>query len=425
MYLSYLCVSYDTICGGDVFDFNGRMLSETGVYCDSLLTKNGCDSILVQYLFVDYHYSAVVYDTICSNEWYNFNGVLLNEPAVYYDTLSTIGGCDSIQILNLYVLQTTQSIVYDTLCIGDSYVWYNQVISQGGVYVDTSLNENGCQHIEFLYLTQIQPTQVHIHSGEFCDDNLYFEYVYEGRELIEYSIKFSDKAKEQGFLDYDYQTIEQDGIISVPYMHNGDKTIYPRPGDYAATLFLHNGICSDSLIMQEVSFKVKYPSWILEQHWNDVISILVDSLNGGYTFSEYQWYYNGLPMYGENKPYLYVYPSLDMQGEYAVELTRVGDGEKIMTCPIYPEFVEDHTVAYEATIVITPTSMTQANPNCMLYCDQDATWYVYTADGVSVQQGWVDGDIPVAINLPAISASYFVFVRTEKGYVKYIKLIVY
>ena len=425
MYLSYLCVSYDTICGGDVFDFNGRMLSETGVYYDSLLTKNGSDSILVEYLFVDYHYSAVIYDTICSNEWYSFNGMFLNEAAIYYDTLSTIGGCDSIQILNLHVLQTTQLIIYDTLCIGDSYVWHNQIIAQDGVYVDTTLNENGCLHIEYLYLTQIKPTQVYIHYGEFCEDNLYFEYVYEGRSPIEYSIKFSDKAKEQGFLDYDYQTIEQDGIVSVPYMHNVDKTIYPRPGDYEATIFLHNGICSDSLIVQEVSFKVKYPSWILEQHWNDVISILVDSLNGGYIFSEYQWYYNGQPMFGENKPYLYVYPSLDMQGEYAVEVTRVDDGEKIMTCPIYPEFVEDHTLAYEATVVITPTSMTQANPNCMLYCDQDATWYVYTADGVSVQQGWVGADVPVAINLPAISASYFVFVRTEKGYVKYIKLIVY
>ena len=176
--------------------------------------------------------------------------------------------------------------------------------------------------------------------------------------------------------------------------------------------------------MQTVHFRVKYPSWILEHNWNDVIAILTDSLNGGYNFSEYQWYHNGHPIYGETKPYLYVYPALDMTGEYTVELTRTGDGEKIMSCPIYPSFVEDHTVSYNATIVVTPTIMSKMNPNCTLYSDQDAEWYVYSTDGLSLTQGTITKDLPVPITLPAVSTTYFMVVRTKSDYVKFIKLIV-
>ena len=427
VHLSYLCESHDTICGGEALDFNGKLLTESGVYYDSLLTKNGYDSIFVEHLFVNYPYTTTLYDTICESERYNFNGMLLNETAIYYDTLRTTGGCDSIQILNLHVLKNTQSVIYDTLCIGDSYIYSNHIITQGGIYQDTTINEDGCYHIESLYLTEIQPTQINVQYTEFCADDQYlnFAYTYEGRQPLEYSVIFSEEANEQGFVNIDHKPIEQDQLISIPYAHKQDKATYPRPGEYMAKVIIHNGICSDSLIMQSVFFKVRYPSWIIEQHWNDVISILVDSLNGGYTFSEYQWYYNGQPLFGENKPYLYIYPSLDMQGEYAVELTRTGDGQKIITCPIQPHLVEDHSVAYEATIAITPTYITKTNPTCTLYSDQDATWYIYTSTGVSLLQGKVEEQIPVQITLPSIDASYFAIVKTNKGYMKFIKLLVH
>ena len=114
-----------------------------------------------------------------------------------------------------------------------------------------------------------------------------------------------------------------------------------------------------------------------------------------------------------------------MPGEYAVELTRTGDGQKIITCPIQPHLVEDHSVAYEATIAITPTYITKTNPTCTLYSDQDATWYIYTSTGVSLLQGKVEEQIPVQITLPSIDASYFAIVKTNKGYMKFIKLLVH
>lgn len=423
--LSYFCESYDTICSGGYFDFNGKQLTQTGVYVDSMKTVNGMDSVWIEHLYVQRPSSHLFHDTICSNDWYNFNGRLLNETGVYCDTLMTAGGCDSVEILDLYVLPCTIMEIYDTICIDSQYIFHDQVLTEAGVYTDTSLNIYGCQHIEYLYLTTVESTGVRISSSEFCADDAFlnFAFVYDGQRPISYTIRFSEEAKSEGFVDLTDQVITEDKVVSVPFFRKENQ--YPRPGDYTATILLSNGFCSDSVTMQEVEFRIKYPSWIMEQHWNDVISLLVDSLNGGYKFSEYQWYYNGQPMFGENEPYLYVYPSLDMQGEYTVELTRVGDGEKILACPIYPVFVEDHTVSYEATIVINPTSLSKTNPNCTLYSDQDATWFVYTAEGESVLQGQVYKETPVPINLPAVSASYFVAVRTNEGYVKFIKLIVH
>ena len=426
IYLSYECVSYDTICFGDYYDFHGTLLSESGVYYDSLKTTTGIDSVFVEYLYVEAPYAIMRYDTICDNEWYDFNGMLLNETGTYFDTLVTAHGCDSVEVLNLYVTSTTLTVLYDTLCVGDSYVFFDQVLTEPGMYANISVNDYGCEHVDSLYLAQIEPTQVYVASTEFCADDRYlnFEFRYAGKEPVGYSIHFSEEAKEQGFVDLLDQVIEADNVVSIPFLGDNSGNAYPRPGNYTATVFLQNGICSDSLVMQEVAFRVKYPSWIMEQNWNDVIAILVDSLNGGYEFSEYQWYHNGRPIYGETKPYLYAYPALDMQGEYTVELTRVGDGEKIMSCPIYPRFVEDHTVSYNATIVVTPTIMQKVNPVCTLYSDANAEWYVYSTDGLSLTQGTIAKDIPVQITLPEVSTTYFMVVRTENDYVKFIKLIV-
>jgi hypothetical protein len=387
-------------------------------------TANGMDSVWVEYLYVQPPYSRLFHDTICSSDWYEFNGRLLNETGIYYDTLLTASGCDSVEILDLYVLSSTMTEIYDTICIDGQYIYHGQVLTEAGVYTDTTLNVYGCQHVEYLYLAKVESKSVHISSTEFCADDAFlnFAFVYDGQRPISYTIRFSEEAKLEGFEDLTDQVITEDQVVSVPF--SCKKYEYPRPGDYTATILLSNGFCSDSVTMQEVEFRVNYPSWIMEQHWNDVISILVDSLNGGYTFSDYQWYYNGKPMYGENKPYLYVYPSLDMLGQYAVEVTRAGDGKKIMTCPIQPSFVEDYTTSYDATIVVTPTMMSKNNPNCTLYCDQAATWFLYTAEGESISQGRINEDIPISLNLPKLSASYFVVVRTDAGYVKFIKLLV-
>ncbi|MBQ7996041.1 MAG: hypothetical protein IJ249_00035 [Paludibacteraceae bacterium] len=427
IYLTYRCNSLDTICQGEYFDFHGRLLNTTGVYYDSLKTQDGFDSVYVEYLQVNPPYLIPVTATICEHEWYDFRGRQVNTSGIYRDSLISRGGCDSIYELTLTVLPTTYEYMYDTLCVGDVYTFFDRNLVQAGHYIDTALNDRGCLHISHLYLAQIMPTVVHQETQEFCadDNSLSIVYSYEGRAPVEYSVHFSEKAQKQGFVNFDHILLEDESVISIPYTPNRwDRTKYPRPDEYDAVLYLHNGICSDSISSLPIRFTINYPSWIVEQHWNDVLAILNDSLNGGYVFSSYQWYHNGEPIYGETQPHLYIYPMLDMSGEYQVMLTRTDDGAKFMTCPVKPQFVEDHSLTGSAIIKVTPTVLSQSNPVCTVLSDTDAAWSLYTATGELVQKGNVTANDPAQVQLSAMDGNYLFLIQTVDGYRKFVKIVV-
>ena len=427
MRLNYRCDMYDTICSGAPFVFQSHLLTQTGVYYENFITREGFDSLFVEHLIVNPPYFIPSYDTICNDEYLDFRGRKLNETGVYFDSLMTVEGCDSVFCLTLTVLPTSEATTYDTMCVGDTYYFNGKPLLQGGYYTDTTLNMYGCHHTDHLYLHQISPTVINVEAQEFCADDNYlnFLYTYSGLAPIEYSILFSKEAEQEGFTSFTHLPIDVENTISVPYeQHPWDKTVYPRPNRYRATVFLHNGICSDSLIMQELIFEVTYPSWIAEQHWNDVISVLNDSLNGGYTFSAYQWYYNDMVLFGENKPYLYIYPKLDMEGEYRVALTRTDDGISMKTCPIRPMLVEDFSLSANGTIVVTPTTMTVTNPECRLNSDVSGEWCIYSGTGSFWQRGQVTAGVECPLVLPPVGGYYFIVVNADNGYQKYIKVIV-
>jgi hypothetical protein len=118
-----------------------------------------------------------------------------------------------------------------------------------------------------------------------------------------------------------------------------------RPNVYNATITLTNTINGCT---QQFSLKVNilYPSWIQEQNWDDVIAIVSNpTYNGGYTFSSYQWYHNGILMQGKTHSYIYLGEgkSFNEGDEYSVLLTRSDDGVPIMTCPITIKEYNDST----------------------------------------------------------------------------------
>ncbi len=90
-------------------------------------TIHGCDSIYTATVHVvESFYDSTVYEA-CPNELpYEWHGKLLNEAKVYYDSLISITGCDSIYVLNFSIkpvtVPTTETV---TLCQGKSYTWAN------------------------------------------------------------------------------------------------------------------------------------------------------------------------------------------------------------------------------------------------------------------------------------------------------------
>ena len=91
------------------------------------------------------------------------------------------------------------------------------------------------------------------------------------------------------------------------------------------------------------------PGWVY-QRWGDVLSLknagTLQTDSAAHQFADYQWYKNNEPIPGANLSYLYVEEGLDPNASYHLEMRRIGNGEKVSTCPFKPQPVEDEAVVY-------------------------------------------------------------------------------
>lgn len=140
------------ICQGGSLLFNGQYLTAAGTYYDTLTSVVGCDSIITLNLSVNQIVSNIS-QTICQGGSFLFNGQNISTAGIYYDTLSTAAGCDSLIVLNLSVNQLRGNINH-SLCEGESVVFNGQTIYTAGVYLDTFVNAQGCDSIVTLYVSQ-------------------------------------------------------------------------------------------------------------------------------------------------------------------------------------------------------------------------------------------------------------------------------
>ena len=141
--------------------FNGQTLTSGGVYYDTLMNANGCDSLITLYLTVNIPSSSVLNQTACT--FYYFNGQTLTSSGVYYDTLLNANGCDSLITLNLTILNSTSSNQSQAAC--NSYFFNGQTLNSSGTYYDTLMNVNGCDSILTLNLTINQSTALTINQA--------------------------------------------------------------------------------------------------------------------------------------------------------------------------------------------------------------------------------------------------------------------
>jgi len=150
----YLIDSVDvSICDGASYGFNGLQLSQSGKYLDTLMASTGCDSIVQLNLTVLGKANSSITASICQGDFYPFNGQSLTATGVYLDTLMASNSCDSIVQLNLTVLGIINNNVTAAICQGDAYFFKGQNISVAGNYSDTLNGSNGCDSIVDLTLS--------------------------------------------------------------------------------------------------------------------------------------------------------------------------------------------------------------------------------------------------------------------------------
>lgn len=135
------------ICQGDTYNWRGGFYTMSGSYSDTLINANGCDSIVT----LDLQVQALpnrdtTQASICQGDSYTWRGSSYSTTGLYTDTLVAANGCDSLTTLNLQVnpLPNVQMIGLDSV-----YCDTNAVILLMGTPVGGTFSGNGVSGNQF------------------------------------------------------------------------------------------------------------------------------------------------------------------------------------------------------------------------------------------------------------------------------------
>lgn len=157
---------------GEEYDFNGKKLTVTGTYADSLKTIAGCDSIVRINLIVLSNTTGSEENSVCANElpitWKGITITAEKDSIYHFDTLTTVG-TDSIVFLSLHVIPRATQTLIESICEGSKYLFGDTTLTTADTYTRTTTSlVTGCDSIITLKLT-VTPAPVIPLSAAICE----------------------------------------------------------------------------------------------------------------------------------------------------------------------------------------------------------------------------------------------------------------
>jgi hypothetical protein len=159
-------------CSNQPYVFGGRLISQPGVYVDSLHSSLGCDSVVTLTLNVNPSSSDTIRVKVCGNQGYSFGGTVLTQPGMYVDTLQNFSGCDSVVSLDLQFAQPDTQRISASICQGSSYSFNGQNLNQSGVDQAVLTNSKGCDSLVILQLNVNQNPVISV-NDTICRGQVY------------------------------------------------------------------------------------------------------------------------------------------------------------------------------------------------------------------------------------------------------------
>lgn len=325
--------------------------------------ENSCDSMRVDTIITrNIHPGSteLSFETCPESPLY-YDSKWFTRDTTYVMTYPNFAECDSVSTMHLKVWPEIRDLHrHDSIC-SDQYIVingesYNQPMEEQ-LFMLKSVH--GCDSAVYVTLTVNErlKKQMAPYSYSCADDEVFY-------------IGFDISAGQFDSLRIEFDTPQlRDTTIFDP---NANVIAIPfpasiLPGHYMATLTFYQFCCG--LQMEKRAIEILYRSSIVEQKWNDVLTLLSPQYNGGFEFSAIQWYKNGQPMENETNPYLY--QPLDFNAEYQALLTRA-DGISVLTCPVQPIHHEQQTPF--PTIV-------QVGQQLPVYMETPTTVWYFTISG--------------------------------------------
>ena len=411
-----------TICDGDTVFFGDKAITRAGHYDIVLQTVEGCDSIYHLDLTVNPSYRFFEDATITDYQTYTWMGKTYTQTGVYDRTWPTVDECDSTYSLRLNVIPTKREITEDTICDGQEYVWRGKTYTMDGYYTDTVYRpETFYSAIFTLQLTVLSPTNItSAIASESCADDTELEiaFTYSGAKPTKYSIYFNQAAKDEGFVDIiNKPLLGEDKVVhcAIPTkggdVYNGHP-YYVRPNRYPVRLVFDNGACGSSS-KDSIVVLIKYPSWIIEQNWDDVVAPLKKAYNGGYEFSSIDWYVissgNVQPQSNNGLGYLHN-DRLKPGDEVYMVAKRKGEDYTVPSCPIVIQPMITSTD--NDPILVYPSHAPKHAPRITIEAPQGGEYAIYSSMGTYIGSGTLESGKQEVV-LPNTSGIYFI--RTKQG----------
>lgn len=145
------------LCAGDSLLLpSGKVVSSAGIHQDTLSSVLGCDSILQFNVSLRPVYGFQNSVTICVNDSVILpSGTVVNQTGVYYDTLSTTFGCDSVIETSVQTVNSFTAFVSTQMCQGDTLTLPSgNLVLTGGTYYDTLQSVALCDSIIVFSITE-------------------------------------------------------------------------------------------------------------------------------------------------------------------------------------------------------------------------------------------------------------------------------
>jgi hypothetical protein len=149
---------YQTICENDSYNFFGEILQTPGIYDHTIETQYGCDSVIHLHLENWQTYETSIVDDFCKNEVYMFFNEPITESGVYYHILESVHGCDSVIRINLTTNPVYEFEMFESTCEGGPGYYFNGDYLQPSpdVYIYTFETAMGCDSTIFLHIDEAE-----------------------------------------------------------------------------------------------------------------------------------------------------------------------------------------------------------------------------------------------------------------------------
>jgi len=243
-----------TICGNDTLLVGSSSYSNSGIYIDTLIALNGCDSIVTTSLTVSSVFESFNLHNICSNEQITVGNNVYDISGTYVDVLTAANGCDSVVTTIININDSFSSNLHN-ICQGETLIVGNNEYNSTGIYLDTLLSTNNCDSIISTEVI-VHPIYSFVNKFNICEGDSIIvgnsDYFSEGYYIDTLSSQFGCDSIIYTIINLLERSYAIDTQVSSGEYTWIDGQVYSSPND-SATFILLNSVGCDSIVTLNLS----------------------------------------------------------------------------------------------------------------------------------------------------------------------------